>query len=263
MASVRLAKRYVQDRALPDAAIDLLDETAARKRVEIDGVPANVDAAIRRLASLKAQTASLAGDVGRDEREDARAPRERDSRARAHRRARCAFEARFAPRRRGRARGACAAKRRACSRSSRGARTRQDFARLGELEHVQLPDVKRRLDAAEAAVGREVGAGTSNVVTEEDVALVLGDWTGIPVEQDARSRERKASQDGGSGSPSASSGRTRRCGRSRAQCVADASGCAIRASPSDRFLFLGPSGVGKTELAKALAEFLFDDEQSR
>ena len=63
VAAVRLAKRYLQDRALPDAAIDLLDETAARKRVEIDGVPANVDQAIRRLASLKAQAASLAGDA--------------------------------------------------------------------------------------------------------------------------------------------------------------------------------------------------------
>ena len=63
VAAVRLAKRYLQDRALPDAAIDLLDETAARKRVEIDGVPAEVDEAIRRLASLKAQRASLAGDV--------------------------------------------------------------------------------------------------------------------------------------------------------------------------------------------------------
>ena len=63
VATVRLAKRYLQDRALPDAAIDLLDETAARKRVEIDGVPPDVDVAIRRLASLKAQAASLAGDT--------------------------------------------------------------------------------------------------------------------------------------------------------------------------------------------------------
>src|SRR5208282_2244820 len=63
VAAVRLAKRYLQDRALPDAAIDLLDETAARKRVEVDGVPVKVDEAIRRLASLKAQLTSLAGDV--------------------------------------------------------------------------------------------------------------------------------------------------------------------------------------------------------
>ncbi len=77
VGAVRLAKRYLQDRALPDAAIDLLDETAARKRVEIDGVPEKVDQAIRRLASLKAQITSLAGRHRRDERQDAGAARAR------------------------------------------------------------------------------------------------------------------------------------------------------------------------------------------
>src|ERR1700733_8119662 len=61
------------------------------------------------------------------------------------------------------------------------AREKQDFARLGEIEHVTLPDVKRRLDAAEAAVAKEGGMANANIVTEEDVALVLGEWTGIPV----------------------------------------------------------------------------------
>ena len=85
---------------------------------------------------------------------------------------------------------------------------------------------------------------------------------GHPRRQDARGREREAPQDGGAPRPSASSGRTRRCAPCRARCGAGAWACAIRASPSASFLFLGPSGVGKTELAKALAEFLFDDEQS-
>src|SRR3954447_23947047 len=61
------------------------------------------------------------------------------------------------------------------------ARVGHDFARLGELEHVTLPELKRRVDAAEAAVAKEGTPGTTKVVTEEDVALVLGDWTGIPV----------------------------------------------------------------------------------
>ncbi len=98
VAAVRLAKRYLQDRALPDAAIDLLDETAARKRVEIDGVPA--DGRRRHPAPCRRSRrscASLADDDGRDEREDARAPRERDRRARAARE-RDAREARLAPR---------------------------------------------------------------------------------------------------------------------------------------------------------------------
>ncbi len=258
VAAVRLAKRYLQDRTLPDAAIDLLDETAARKRVEIDGVPVKVDEAIRRLASVKAQLASLAGDT------DAMSVKTRERLEKETRdleptvsEMRAKLDSR---------RGALAALAALRAEQDRltsavaQARDKQDFARLGELEHVQLPDVRRRLEAAELAVGSE-GARGGNVVSEEDVAVVLGDWTGIPISKmleaesdkllkmEARLAERVIGQ------AEAVRAVSRAVRRGRV-------GLRDPGKPIGSFLFLGPSGVGKTELAKALAEFLFDDEQS-
>jgi ATP-dependent Clp protease ATP-binding subunit ClpB len=259
VSAVHLAKRYLQDRELPDSAIDLLDETSSRKRVEIEGIPAEVDDLIRRLESVRAQESALEDD----DDEQSLATRRRLSEERRTlepkvREAKSTLESR---------RGALAAVQvlrrelKQAKDSLDQAREKRDFARLGELEHVTIPDLQRRLEAAEAAVQSVGGGDASNVVTDQDVAATLGSWTGIPVskmleaetEKLLRMEDRLKQRVVGQDEALLAVSRAVRRGRV---------GLRDPKRPIGSFLFLGPSGVGKTELAKALAEFLFDDEQA-
>ena len=257
-AAVTLAKRYVQDRSLPDSALDLLDEASARKRVELDSVPAAVDDKIRRLDSLKAQLASVSDDDDRAskamkakiEKEIASLePEVQETRHRmvSRRGALAAVDA---------LRSEVASKEKDLAEATKSG----TYAKIGELEHVVLPDLRKRLATAEEAVGREGGEG-SNVVDESDVAKILEDWTGIPsakmLEGDADKLLKMEERLGKRvvGQPEAVRAVSRAVRRGRI-------GLRDPGKPIGSFLFLGPSGVGKTELGKALAEFLFDDEQS-
>jgi ATP-dependent Clp protease ATP-binding subunit ClpB len=259
VSSVHLAKRYLQDRELPDSAIDLLDETAARKRVEIEGIPAETDDLIRRLESILAQEAALEDDD--DEQSLATRKRMAEERAVLEPKVRAAKEALES--RRG-ALAAAQALRKELEQARQNlekTRKNKDFARLGELEHVTIPDLERRVGTAEQVVQAVGGAQASNLVTDQDVAVTLGTWTGIPVskmleaetEKLLRMEDRLKQRVVGQDEALLAVSRAVRRGRV---------GLRDPKRPIGSFLFLGPSGVGKTELANALAEFLFDDEQA-
>lgn len=259
LSAVKLAKRYLSDRALPDTAVDLLDETSARKRVEVDGVPAEVDTMIRRVESLRAQIKTLADDDDRlsvqtrtrlEEEFKSLEPKVAEMRTQLASRRGVVAAVQSIRKEMAKATAALEA-----------ARKEENFAKLGELEHVTIPEIERRLTAAEAAAKKEGAMQGADPLNEQDVATTLNDWTGIPVakmlegEADKllKMEERLAKRVVGQDEAVRAIAKAVRRGRV---------GLRDPGKPIGSFMFLGPSGVGKTELAKALAEFLFDDEQA-
>jgi ATP-dependent Clp protease ATP-binding subunit ClpB len=261
--AVNLAKRYVPDRFLPDSAFDLLDEASAAKRVDVDGEPA-LDAPLRRFESLQAQLAALVG-ADDDATRRARQALEREA---------VELEPLVAQRRkaidsRRSARALLTALRselseqRAAQKSAQlpGSQRRGDLARVGEAEHVSIPELESRLVRAEAAA-KQLGIDTGPpVLLSTDIAQTLALRTGVPVAKMLEAETEKLSQIESRlsrrvvGQDLALTKVARAVRRGRV-------GLRDARRPIGSFLFLGPSGVGKTELAKALAEFLFDDEHA-
>jgi ATP-dependent Clp protease ATP-binding subunit ClpB len=261
VAAARLSHRYIPDRFLPDKAIDLIDEAAARLRTEIDSVPTEIDEIERKILSLEIEKKALEKEKTKEakarldelERELA-AQREQASRLRAQWTAEKEMIQKI--------------------RQTKEAieKVRQDVVeaeregnlqKAAELRYGRLPELERELTAqngklAELQKGRPM---LREEVTEEDIAAVVSRWTGVPVTRMLETETQKLlTMEERLGA--------RVVGQHEAvQAVSDAvrrsrAGLSDPKRPIGSFLFVGPTGVGKTELARALAEFLFDDEQA-
>jgi ATP-dependent Clp protease ATP-binding subunit ClpB len=262
VAAAVLSNRYISDRFLPDKAIDLVDEACATIRTEIDSMPAELDEVTRRVMQLEIEEAAL-----KKERDKASKERLEDLRrelADARTKAaglRAQWESEKAAIAKLRAiRGEIEQARREMERAERA----YDLNKAAELKHGRLPDLEKRLKAEEERMGHGGGGGGQLLreeVTEEEIAEIVSRWTGIPVTRLVEGeREKLLRLD--------EILHKRVVGQDEAvRLVADAvirarSGIKDPRRPIGSFIFLGPTGVGKTELAKALAQTLFDTEEN-
>ncbi|MGQ0528765.1 MAG: ATP-dependent chaperone ClpB [Panacagrimonas sp.] len=264
IAAAKLRQRYITDRNLPDKAIDLMDEAASRIRIEIDSKPEALDRLDRRLIQLKIQRealkkedddgakrslAELEKDIAKLEREYS----DLDERWKAEKASVAGSASVKEELERARA-------------DMESARRAGDLARMAELQYGRIPELERRLAASptepaknEPAAGQQKLLRTS--VAEEEIADIVARWTGIPVsklmegERDKLLRMEDALHQRVVGQGEAVAAVSNAIRRSRA-------GLSDPNRPIGSFLFLGPTGVGKTELCKALAAFLFDTDEA-
>ena len=252
VAAAVLSDRYISDRFLPDKAIDLVDESASRLRMEIDSSPVELDEAERRVTQLEIELAAMAKEspATREplEKELAEARARRDELA-----GRWANEKDLLDRVKDITRQIDDLRMEAERAERHG-----DLARVAEIRYGLLPELERELsEPAEPATAPMV----KEEVDEDDIAAVVAQWTGIPtdrllegeveklVHMEERLHERVVGQDAAIEAVSNALRRAR-------------SGLQDPNRPIGSFVFLGPTGVGKTELAKALAEFMFDDDRA-
>ena len=265
-AAVRLAKRYLQDQSLPGSAISLLDEAAARKRMEMGSKPAKIDDLERRLSSLRIQRASLVDKKSGLLRSEFVDDKASIKVLKAIEKEITEIQPELEKTKKGSAvsKSDVSALRNECA-DLVGKRAKAEMLKetntVREIDN-ELSGLKIRLAEAEKAVAdAPEEMVVSNVVSEENVAAVLEDWKGISAQQMCESEVQKLAKMEERltmrvmGQAEAVSAVSKAIRRSRL-------GLRDAHKPIGSFLFLGSSGVGKTELAKALAEFLFDDENN-
>jgi ATP-dependent Clp protease ATP-binding subunit ClpB len=263
IAAASMSNRYITARQLPDKAIDLIDEAASRLRMEIDSAPVEIDELRRAVDRLKLEELAL-----KKEKDDA--SKERLAKLREDLAEKLAelgvLEARWERERASLNRvGELREKRDQLNMEAQVAQREGNLEKASRLLYGELPTIEKQIAEAEnAEMAGEVGGEPRMVneqVTDEDIAGVVAAWTGIPVGRLLQGEtEKLLSLEGELGKRVVGQGEA-------ARAVADAvrrtrAGIADPNRPTGSFLFLGPTGVGKTELAKALAEFLFDDEHA-
>jgi ATP-dependent Clp protease ATP-binding subunit ClpB len=252
VAAAVLSDRYITDRFLPDKAIDLVDEAASRLRMEIDSSPVELDEADRRVRQLEIELAAMA-----KESKQVREPLERELAEAKERRD--GLQARWQKEKEALDRVKEITQRIDELRMEyERAERAGDFNRAAEIRHGELPTLEKELEERDARVETSM---VKEEVDEDDVAAVVARWTGIPVDRllegeteklihmEERLHQRVVGQD------------------EAVEAVANAlrrarTGLQDPNRPIGSFVFLGPTGVGKTELARALAEFMFDDERA-
>ena len=258
VAAATLSNRYIADRQLPDKAIDLMDEAASRIRMEIDSKPEEMDRKERRLIQLKIQREALKKEKDAESKQRlADLEAEIDVLERAYSDLEEVWKAEKAT-----LQGATRLKEQieAARLELEAAQRKQDFAAMSEIQYGRIPALEKQLAAAQEAETRGFTL-LQDKVTAEEIAQVVSRWTGIPVSKMLEGEREKLLQ-------MESQLHTRVVGQEEAiKVVSDAvrrsrAGLSDPNRPSGSFLFLGPTGVGKTELCKALAEFLFDSSDA-
>ena len=258
IAAATLSDRYIADRFLPDKAIDLIDEAASKLRIEIDSLPTEIDEVDRRVLQLEIELTSLAHetDEASVERREAIERELGDLRERSS-----AMKAEWQAEK-DEIHKVQAVKERLeqAHRELERAEREADLELAAQLRHGEIPELKRQLQEAEQVEPR-AARFLKEEVDADDVAEVVGRWTGIPVSRllegevaklvhmEERLHQRVIGQDEAVASVSNALRRSR-------------AGLSDPDRPIGNFLFLGPTGVGKTELARALAEFMFDSQDA-
>jgi ATP-dependent Clp protease ATP-binding subunit ClpB len=262
VAAAKLSHRYITDRFLPDKAIALVDEAAAKLRTEIDSVPTEIDEIERRILSLEIEKKAVEKEKTKESKERVEeidrilaGEREKASRLRAQ----WTAEKELIQQIRGIKEAIETVRQQATEAEREG-----NLQKAAELRYGRLPELDRDLAASNTRLAELQKGGRPMLreeVTEEDIAAVVSRWTGVPatklletetqklIQMEERLGERVVGQ------------------REAVRAVSDAvrrsrAGLSDPRRPIGSFLFVGPTGVGKTELARALAEFLFDDEHA-